>query len=176
MADSRLGVAVALAAALLVQDASADEIENWFAVSEEKAAIALIAKAPKDNIILYVADGDGEKLDSVEWNYLGLPLLQQYRVPIGEYRLDFEGNLGSLLVQAKANEVVVVELTPDNFGGFDVTLKSANFEPRKSFIADFVGTISAKVGYGEIEPRYFAPAKNTLHFRVTGPGVKPPPG
>jgi hypothetical protein len=165
-----------LASALsLVGQAYADELANWLTVPNDTAALAIYMDEQPDELTLTVEDGSGEPIDVVDWKYVGLPLLRQYRVPPGQYRLEFEGVPGAILAEAKAGMASFIEVRTDDFGGFDVTLKSANFEPYKSSLAETIGTISAKIGYGEIEPRYFEPAKNALYFQIRGPGVKPPP-
>jgi hypothetical protein len=161
---------------IFASSAIAEGIEGWADVPTDRSAIAVYLPDTSVQVSLVALDGAGNTFDVYNWDASSLPLVRQYRVPPGEYRILLEGSSGVLLADAKAGQISFIEARAEPTGGFDIALKPNGFDPIKAGLIDSVGTIAEKFGYEYVAPLDFAPAKNELYIKLMpGPGVKPPP-
>src|SRR5436305_1314504 len=80
------------------------DANKWTEVPANQSGIAIYVKSPTENLSLTTTDAKGNALDKFDWSSPGLPLVRQYRVPPGEYRVKFDG-LTDELVDAKAGQI-----------------------------------------------------------------------
>jgi hypothetical protein len=170
-------IAMTLATMAGVIGASADETvgsKEWFAVPHDQSALVFLVEGQSDKASIGITDAKNVQLDNFAWDF-GAPLIRQYRLKPGPYRIYFK-DIGDkpLNVVLEPGSLGYVRISPQITNGANLTAAfTANAEPKN--VRETVQALFLKGEDKVITPAHLAPADNTLYVNTEPPFEIPKP-